>query len=63
LHFSDIALDCRFIERIDGCRLGDTADGYERIHRSAIASAQEDRGAFAGKSPRDRAADGALNVG
>jgi hypothetical protein len=48
-------LDCRFIERIGSC-LGDIAGGYDCLYRSAIASAQEDAGAFAGKGLRDRAA-------
>jgi hypothetical protein len=30
----------------------------DRLHLSGIASAQEDPGAFAGKGPRDGAADG-----
>jgi hypothetical protein len=55
-HFSDMALNCRFIERLDGCRLGDTADGYNRLHRSAIESAsQEDPGVFAGSHTAEEA--------
>ena len=45
-----------------GCSLGDTPAGHnnlsDSLHRRGIASAQEDPGAFTGKGPRDRAADG-----